>query len=195
MVRGCLSGTAWHGNLPTLCLPWIFFILVWLLMAGSFAIQQTRHFWNAPASRRFFFCFNSKSVVGSVFFKLVRLSYVVVVIVPQQRPCCCVLAMILRDMRWDDDPHRHEPASVKKLLKGDASWNTIKTILGWIIDTIAMTITLPPHRLERISARTPLGYSRQHQTHSTPGHRAELASLLGPLQYITRSPPTPRTSY
>jgi hypothetical protein len=32
---------------------------------------------------------------------------------------------------------------------GDANWSTCKTILGsWIINTIAMTISLPPHRLQ-----------------------------------------------
>jgi hypothetical protein len=34
---------------------------------------------------------------------------------------------------------------LKKLLKGDGSWNTQKLILGWIMDTICQTIELPPH--------------------------------------------------
>lgn len=36
------------------------------------------------------------------------------------------------------------------MLKGDAAWLTRKTVLGWIIDTLSMTITLAPHRLERL---------------------------------------------
>ena len=49
--------------------------------------------------------------------------------------------------------HIHnEPASVKKLKKGDGTWATIKIILGWLIDTIAQTIQLPKHRSDRLVA-------------------------------------------
>jgi hypothetical protein len=37
----------------------------------------------------------------------------------------------------NDSPSRKEPASVKKLLQGNACWATRKVILGWIIDTLA----------------------------------------------------------
>ena len=50
-----------------------------------------------------------------------------------------------------DKTSRSEPISVKKLRKGDCSWATKKTVLGWIIDTIAMTIALPVHRVERLA--------------------------------------------
>jgi hypothetical protein len=40
---------------------------------------------------------------------------------------------------------------LKKLLKGDGSWNTQKLILGWIMDTICQTIELPPHRKETLA--------------------------------------------
>jgi hypothetical protein len=43
-----------------------------------------------------------------------------------------------------------EPASVKKMEKGDATWATLKTILGCIINTLDKTISLPPHRLVRV---------------------------------------------
>lgn len=43
-----------------------------------------------------------------------------------------------------------EPASIKKLLKGDAAWTVAKVMLGWLIDTVAKTIQLPPHRYERL---------------------------------------------
>lgn len=36
------------------------------------------------------------------------------------------------------------------MLKGDASWSTKKRILGWDLDTRASTLTLPPHRLDRL---------------------------------------------
>ena len=47
-------------------------------------------------------------------------------------------------------PQHNEPASVKKLLKGDACWSTTKVMLGWLIDTVEKTITLPPHRVDRL---------------------------------------------
>jgi hypothetical protein len=36
------------------------------------------------------------------------------------------------------------------LVQGDARWSTIKQMLGWLIYTMQSTITLPPHRLERL---------------------------------------------
>jgi hypothetical protein len=36
------------------------------------------------------------------------------------------------------------------MLKGDACWATLKTVLGWVLDTIKGTIELPPHRKARI---------------------------------------------
>jgi hypothetical protein len=57
---------------------------------------------------------------------------------------------VLRPLDSTDPVTRQEPASVKKLLKGDACWSTLKTVLGWLIDTVRGTIELPPHRVERI---------------------------------------------
>jgi hypothetical protein len=48
------------------------------------------------------------------------------------------------------ETHRNEAILLKKLLKGDGSWNTQKLILGWIVDTICQTIKLPPHRKETL---------------------------------------------
>ena len=50
-----------------------------------------------------------------------------------------------------DEKHRNEAISLKKLLKGDGSWNTRKLVLGWIIDTIRQTIELPAHRKESLA--------------------------------------------
>jgi hypothetical protein len=50
-----------------------------------------------------------------------------------------------------DSATRTEPISVKKLRKGDCSWHTIKLVLGWVIDTVALTIQLPQHRVERLA--------------------------------------------
>ena len=57
---------------------------------------------------------------------------------------------VLRPLDEDDDRFRKEPASVKKLQQGDAAWGTRKLILGWIIDTLAMTLELPHHRKLRL---------------------------------------------
>jgi hypothetical protein len=48
------------------------------------------------------------------------------------------------------DDGRKQPISIKKLQKGDDFWSTQKIILGWLIDTSSKTISLPPHRRERL---------------------------------------------
>ena len=48
------------------------------------------------------------------------------------------------------DTHGTEPISVKKLRNGDASWTTLKVVLGWLVDTVNHTISLPPHRADRL---------------------------------------------
>ena len=57
---------------------------------------------------------------------------------------------VIRPVDRHDNPYRREPISLKKLRQGDCSWSTIKTVLGWVIDTINLTIHLPPHRVERL---------------------------------------------
>ena len=50
----------------------------------------------------------------------------------------------------EHDSHRREPISTKKLKKMDGAWDTKKVVLGWLLDTVAGTITLPEHRQERL---------------------------------------------
>jgi hypothetical protein len=57
---------------------------------------------------------------------------------------------VLRKLDEFDDEHRKEPASTKKLKQGDAYWDTRKLVLGWIIDTVLMTLELPQHRKDRL---------------------------------------------
>jgi hypothetical protein len=57
---------------------------------------------------------------------------------------------VFRPLDPDDPAHRREPISVSKLRKGDASWSHLKKVLGWIIDSAAMTLTLPARRLNRL---------------------------------------------
>lgn len=58
---------------------------------------------------------------------------------------------VFRPLSPSDKPSRREPISIKKLLKGDCSWSTVKLVLGWIINTVDQTITLPQHRVERLA--------------------------------------------
>jgi hypothetical protein len=58
---------------------------------------------------------------------------------------------VFRPLDSADRPSRKEPASTKKLAQGDAHWTTRKVILGWIVDTLQMTIELPQHRLHRLT--------------------------------------------
>ena len=57
---------------------------------------------------------------------------------------------VFRPVTDDDSPFRREPVSLKKLRKGECSWDTIKLVLGWLVDTVSMTIHLPPHRIDRL---------------------------------------------
>jgi hypothetical protein len=56
------------------------------------------------------------------------------------------LDKVLRPLDDLDSAYRKEPASTKKLKQGDAAWGTRKMILGWVIDTVLMTLELPHHR-------------------------------------------------
>jgi hypothetical protein len=57
---------------------------------------------------------------------------------------------IFRPLSPEDSSTQQEPISVKKLLKGDGSWHTTKTMLGWVINSVEETIALPPPRLLRL---------------------------------------------
>jgi hypothetical protein len=54
---------------------------------------------------------------------------------------------IFRPLTPSDPPERREPVLIKKLKEGDCLWGTIKSVLGWIIDTTTLTICLPEHRI------------------------------------------------
>ena len=57
---------------------------------------------------------------------------------------------VFRPSDFRDNYDRRQPVSIKKLQQGDLSWSTCKKILGWIVDTVSMTISLPPHRQQRL---------------------------------------------
>jgi hypothetical protein len=83
-------------------------------------------------------------------------------------------------------PKAKEPASLKKLRAGDGSWNTLKAVLGWLVDTLAQTLELPPHRQARIAAlfREVLGRKRVSLLY--------WQKLLGELRFIAMGVPGAR---
>jgi hypothetical protein len=91
---------------------------------------------------------------------------------------------VLRPLSPSDNPSRKEPISIKKLHKGDASWSTKKSILGWLIDTTKRTIELPPHRIERLHEILASVPHHQHRT-----SRRKWQQLLGELRSMVLAIP------
>jgi len=91
-----------------------------------------------------------------------------------------LLDKVLRQLDNSNNPHLQEPASIKKMLKGDATWTMRKLILGWIINTIRLTIELPPHRLERLHQLLDSIKPKQCRISTKQWHKVlgELCSML-----------------
>jgi hypothetical protein len=106
------------------------------------------------------------------------------------------LDVVLCPLDDQDNVHRQEPASMKKMLKGDATWETRKVVLGWMLDTCAMTIQLPPHRVTRLFELLDSFAPRQRRTTVNKWKKllGELRSMVlgipggGALQRPARSP-------
>jgi hypothetical protein len=73
-----------------------------------------------------------------------------------------------------DSPWRAN-VSVSKVQKGDATFSTEKVILGWHLDTHNMTVHLPSHRVNRLSAIL------QQALGSPYSNRTKWQKLLGKL--------------
>ena len=109
---------------------------------------------------------------------------------------------IFRPLSPEDPTTRQEPTSVKKLLKGDGSWQTRKTLLGWIVDSIRHTLELPTRRMLRLVAileelprsKTRIATKRWHQilgelrsmVLAVPGLRGLFSLLQEALRHETR---------
>ena len=87
----------------------------------------------------------------------------------------------------EDNPTHKEPISVKKLKAGDAYWSQWKVVLGWLIDTLARTIELPPHRVARL--RTLLASISPTQVTVS---RRKWQQLLGELRSMSLALPASR---
>ena len=82
-----------------------------------------------------------------------RFKYTVYVLAPactRAAPAGDFQREVFRPPDDDDDKWKKDPNSVKKLRKGDGALVTVKVALGWLINTVAGTIKLPSHRLERL---------------------------------------------
>ena len=60
------------------------------------------------------------------------------------------LDKVFRPLEQDDLEWREEPASLSKFAKGEGYPATRKIILGWLIDSVAMTIQLTARRRQRL---------------------------------------------
>ena len=52
---------------------------------------------------------------------------------------------ILRPLDASNSPFRRQVILLKELIKEDYFWHTSKIILGWVLDMIYMTVSLPQH--------------------------------------------------
>ena len=79
---------------------------------------------------------------------------------------------------------RKYPISQNKLGQGDGSRSTLKTVLGWDLDTISHLIRLPPRRQEKVAAALSSAVAAiPRKAHSTSMHKWR--NLLGLLRSIT----------
>ena len=58
---------------------------------------------------------------------------------------------VLRPLSPTDLPTRQDPASLKNMKQDDSTWATQKNLLGWVIDSVRVTIHLPHHRFTRLT--------------------------------------------
>ena len=57
---------------------------------------------------------------------------------------------VFRPLNRQDSKQRKEVLSIKNMDAGDCSWSTCQTLIGWIVDSINMTITLLLRQVARL---------------------------------------------
>ena len=62
------------------------------------------------------------------------------------------LDKVFRPLDRQDTKQRKEVLSLKKLDAGDCSWSMCQALLRWIVESINMTITLPPNQVAGLEA-------------------------------------------
>jgi len=99
-----------------------------------------------------------------------------------------VIDDVFRPLSPADHPTRKEPISVKKLRQGDAAWSTQKEVLGWLLDTQAMTLRLTTRRYTRLSQLLHDVVPRSRKRISIPDYH----KLLGELRSMSIALPGAR---
>ncbi|KAL3823120.1 hypothetical protein ACHAXA_006450 [Cyclostephanos tholiformis] len=97
---------------------------------------------------------------------------------------------VFRPLKPNDSPTRQEPVSLSKLRKGDCSWSTMKSVLGWIINTSTLTIHLPSHRAARLAEILASIPRTQRRTSITKWH-----TVLGELRSMSLALPGSRNIF
>jgi len=82
-----------------------------------------------------------------------------------------------------DKPTWKQVISQSKLDEGDGAWSRIKIILGWLLDTITGTLSLPPHKHTRLCHL--LNYFCNNIGRTS---RRKSYSLLEELQHMSIAP-------
>jgi hypothetical protein len=91
-----------------------------------------------------------------------------------------VVDSVLRPLeKSDEGTNREEPVSVKKLRKGDGAWHTRKVILGWQVDTVALTIELTATKALRLDSILDIPRTKKHTT------LRDWQKLLGELRHMS----------
>ena len=93
---------------------------------------------------------------------------------------------VFRPPNEKDDEWKKDPNSIKKLRKGDGALETVNVVLGWLINTVAGIIKLPPHRLERLLELLD-AFPRSRRL--CPKPKRELQRLLGELRSMVLAIP------
>jgi hypothetical protein len=88
-----------------------------------------------------------------------------------------------------DPPDTKDPISEKKLLKGDARWDTIKEVLGYELDGVNRTIKLPDKKAEALLKELRKVLRKQR----VPLKR--FRSLVGRLQHAARILPAAKAFF
>ena len=74
---------------------------------------------------------------------------------------------------------RLEALSLKKMLKGNGSWEPRKVLLGWVIDLVRQTLELPPHRKSELASIFKSLCSARRVSHK------RFERILGKLRFVS----------
>ena len=96
----------------------------------------------------------------------------------------CLVAYINLPPKMPVQSIRKEPNSLNKLKKFDAMWMIFKLLLGWIVFTTTLTISLTTHRLEKFRSKLMESSSNQWST-----YRRKWDHLVGILLNIVPALP------